>query len=102
MAMKTSSLPRDTRWLFPEYDFNSIDLEHHAGVIIERLLERGSWEQVHWLFSTYGEPRVADWVKHHGFRLLSRQSFALWRLSLGIKDYNAPEWAEEAKKFEPA
>lgn len=100
--MKTSSLPSDMRWLFPEYDFVTIDLEHHAGVIIERVLERGSWEQLRWLFDTYSESRVADWVKQHGFRLLSRHSFALWRLSLGIKDYTAPEWAQEAKAFEPA
>jgi len=102
MTEKTSSLQSDMRWLFPEYDFNTIDLEHHAGVIIERILERGSWEQLRWLFSTYSEPRVGDWVKGHGFRLLSKQSFALWRLALHIEEYYAPEWAEEAKAFEPA
>ena len=38
-------LPADTAWLFPEYDFEQMDLKHHQGVIIERFLERGTWEQ---------------------------------------------------------
>jgi hypothetical protein len=47
--------------------------------------------------NTCGEQVVADWVRKHGFRLLSRRSFALWRLTLGVKDFQAPEWAAAAK-----
>ncbi|HNS50405.1 MAG TPA: hypothetical protein PKO09_04405 [Anaerolineae bacterium] len=83
-------LPGATAWLFSEYDFASIDLEEHRGVIIERLLERGTWEQLRWLFSTHGEDPVAEGVCRHGLRLLSRRSFALWRQALGVKTYEAP------------
>jgi len=95
-----NQLPPDTAWLFPEYDFDEMDLEHHRGVIIERILERGTWEQLSWLFATYGEAGVATWVRRHGFRLLSKRSFALWRLALGVVDYEAPEWAVAAKEME--
>jgi len=91
-------LPADTAWLFAEYDFDTIDIENHKSVIIERILERGTWDQLRWLFATYDEAKVAEWVRRHGFRLLSRRSFALWRLSLGITDYVAPEWAVEANE----
>ena len=94
-------LPATTAWLFPEYDFAEMDSERHAGVIIERVLEHGSWAELRWLFAYYGQPRVAEWVRQHGFRLLSKRSFALWRLALGIDDYVAPDWAREAKAFEP-
>jgi hypothetical protein len=77
-----------------------MDLERHRSVVIERVLERGTWEQLRWLFATYGEACVAEWVRRHGFRLLSKRSFALWRLALGITDYVAPEWAVEAKRME--
>lgn len=93
-------LPADTAWLFPEYDFESVDTEHHSGVIIERLLERGTWEQLRWLFGAYGEDRVAEWVQRHGFRLLSKRSFALWCLALGVTDYASPAWAIEARSME--
>lgn len=90
-------LPASMAWLFPEYDWATLDVERHSGVIIERLLERGTWQQLRWLFSIYGEARVAEWVRRHGFRLLSRRSFALWRLALGVDDFCAPDWAREAR-----
>ena len=46
-------------------------------MIIERLLERGTWEQVRWLYAVYGEERVAERAQRHGYRLLSKRSFAL-------------------------
>jgi hypothetical protein len=94
------ALPDDTAWLFPEYDFAAVDLKRHQGVIIERILERGTWEQLRWLFSTYGEDMVTEWVKQHGYRLLSKRSFALWRLVLGITGYKTPRWAVQAKEME--
>lgn len=99
--LSENNLPIDSAWLFPEYDFERMNLEDYRGVIIERILERGSWGQIRWLFESYGESLVADWVRKHGFRLLSKRSFALWRLSLGIEDNSAPAWAITAKEMEP-
>lgn len=93
------TIPPSAAWLFPEYEFADMDTEKHAGVIIERVLERGSWEELRWLFARYGELRVAEWVRRHGFRLLSKRSFALWRLVLGVDDFTAPEWARQAKEL---
>ncbi len=101
LPLSKGRLPPDAEWLFPEYDSKAIDLEQHKGVIIERFLERGTWEQLRWLFATYGEDGVAEWVRKHGFRLLSKRSFALWRLVLKIPTYDAPEWAATAKRMEP-
>ena len=99
-VLAANDLPADADWLFPEYDFETMDPESHRGVIIERILERGTWQQLRWLFATYGEDKVADWVRQHGFRLLSRRSFSLWRLALDVTEYQAPEWAIAAKKME--
>ena len=101
MTEANLELSPDLEWLFPEYDFAEVELESHQGVIIERVLERGSWEQVRWLFKAYGENIVAEWVRKHGFRLLSKRSFALWKLALNITEVRAPEWAIEAKAMEP-
>jgi hypothetical protein len=101
-------LPADSAWLFPEYDIDQIEhdidqieLRQYSGVIIERILERGSQEQLQWLFRTYGEPAVADWVRRHGFRLLSKRSFTLWRLALDVAEFDAPDWAIVAKADSP-
>ena len=91
------AMPADSAWLFPEYDADEMDLVQHRGVIIERILERGSQNQLRWLFCTYGEAAVADWVRRHGFRLLSKRSFALWRLALDVREIDIPTWAVAAK-----
>lgn len=91
-------MPPDMAWLFPEYALAEMGLQTHRGVIIERILERGSWEQVRWLFAVYGETAVTRWVQKHGFRLLTKRSFALWQLALDIETYEAPDWAVAAKQ----
>lgn len=101
LLIAKNNLPMDSAWLFPEYDFENMNLEDYQGVIIERILERGTWAQTRWLFKSYGETKVAEWVRKHGFRLLSKRSFALWRLSLRIKEYYAPPWVVLAKEMEP-
>jgi hypothetical protein len=93
-----NGLPPDLEWLFPEYNFQAMQVEEYRSVIIERVLEKGSWEQLRWLFAVYGELQVAEWVRRHGFRRLSRRSFALWRLALGVEDYFALDWMRQAKE----
>jgi hypothetical protein len=100
LAQNQHHLPDDSAWLFPEYDWEILDPQQHQSVIIERVLERGTWEQLGWLFAAYGEERVAEWVRRHGFRLLSKRSFALWRLALGVTNVVTPGWALEARKGE--
>lgn len=102
MAEDRPEFAPDMAWLFPEYDFGKMTLDGHRGVIIERVLERGSWAQVRWLFATYGEADVATWIRKHGFRLLTKRSFAMWRVALDIEDFEAPDWAIEAKQFPEA
>ena len=78
-----------------------MDPQHHRSAIIERILERGSWDQPRWLFVAYGEAGVDELVRRHGFRLMSSRSSTLWGLALSVTDYVAPEWAVEAKRMEP-
>lgn len=92
-SLTPNKLPKDSEWLFPEYDPHRLHPQKHAGIIIERILEKGSWEQIQWLFNRYGESTVTEWVKKHGFRLLSKRSFALWRVTLSIEEYAVPDWA---------
>lgn len=99
MAGKPGDFPPDMEWLFPEYDFETIDIETHAGIIIERVLDRGSWDQLRWLFKTYSEEQIADWVAKHGFRLLSKGSFYLWRAALNIHEFTTLDWSSEARSL---
>ncbi len=92
--MKRKTLPESTAWLFPEYDFGKMDDEGYASVIIERILERGTWDELRWLFARYGRQRVTAWVRRYGYRGLSPYSFDYWRWVLGIKRYKLPPWGK--------
>jgi hypothetical protein len=99
VKLARNGLPETSDWLFPEHDFERMEPKAYAATIMERILERGTWAEVNWLFEYYGERRVKDWVRQHGFRGLSRRSFALWRLVLDIKRYRAPVWAKADKAW---
>ena len=88
-----SDLPVSTAWLFPEYNFATMDVRKHRYVIMERILERGDWNEVNWLFEQYHTRGVRAWIRRWGFRALSRQSFALWKLVLHIRPFDATAWA---------
>ncbi len=96
-TLAPNGLPQSTDWLFPEYEFARMNPDEYAGVVIERILDRGSWPEINWLFDFYGEGHITEWVRQHGFRLLSPRSFALWRLNLNIENFIAPDWAVEAR-----
>ena len=87
-----NGLPVSSAWLFPEYDFARMAPTEYAGVIIERILDRGEQEEIDWLFKQYGKRRVAQWVRQHGYRLLNYDMFVHWRTKLGIKRYTVPPW----------
>ncbi|MBI2976450.1 MAG: hypothetical protein HYY33_05815, partial [Chloroflexi bacterium] len=80
-----NGLPADSQWLFPEYDFGLMNTEQFAGVIIERVLERGSIAQTRWLLGCYGKRRIAAWVRRYGYRRLSHKVSEYWRWVFGIK-----------------
>lgn len=95
--VKRKTLPQSTTWLFPEYDFANVNPRRDRDVIMERILERGTWSEVNWLFDYYGERDVRDWVRQRGYRALTRRSFALWRLMLNIRRFRLPPWGASDK-----
>jgi hypothetical protein len=62
-------------------------VESRESVVVERILERGSWGQLCWLFATYGEAGVAEWVWFStDVRLLTPEREAIRRALDGIGD----------------
>lgn len=94
MATTTNNLPPSTAWLFPEYPFAQMDTHNYANVIIERVLARGSWEQIRWLFDQYERDTIKQWVQQHGYRRLDKRAFHYWCWMLGVTDYQIPPWEQ--------
>ena len=77
-------LPVGLKPYFQEYDIRTIDIDLDADLIIQRTLEYGTWEEVRWLFITYGSSRIPTFVRERGERMLSSITFNYWRKLLGI------------------
>ena len=87
-----NGLPVSTRWLFPEYQFEQMNPKEYTSVIIERILNRGSWAEIRWLFTRYQKSQISEWISQYGYRRLDRRAFHYWRWILGIDHYRLPPW----------
>lgn len=69
--MKSNLLSRE---LFPEYNIKNLDIKKDKFVIINKILEYGSLQQVRRLFKTYRFTEIKEFVIKHGMRKLSLKS----------------------------
>ena len=92
VELAPNGLPKTSAWLFPEYDFAHMNPDGYASVVIERILNRGSWAEISWLLARYGKRDIAKWIRQHGYRRLDRRAFEYSRWMLGIKQYRVPPW----------
>jgi hypothetical protein len=84
-----TSIPRSLWSHFQEYDPQALDLQQDANLIIQRTLEFGDWDDLRWLFRSYGKPRIRQFVRQYGERWLSPVTFNYWRKFLGIRRWRS-------------
>lgn len=79
-AGATHALPDLIRPLFHNYRADCIDTVRDTRWIILTILSRGDWDQLRWLFSTYGWQRVEVVVRDDmaGLQTLPRSVANLW------------------------
>jgi hypothetical protein len=85
--MSDNDIPSGLRPHFQEYDVATLDLDRDANLIIQRTLEFGTWEEIRWLFQTYGAERIRTFIREWGERLLSPVTFNYWRKLLRIRKW---------------
>jgi hypothetical protein len=79
-------IPASLYPFFQEYDPAQFELERSAGTIIERVLQYGNRNEIRWLFSTYSQQQVADWVQQWGSYGLPEPHLTFWRLVLVLPE----------------
>ena len=87
-------LPKSFARFFQDYDFERMDVDSYSKIIIERTLELGIWEELHWLFHHYGVQRIIEYIQQYGHRRLSKVTFNYWRKLLEIKEYRQAPFTE--------
>ena len=78
-----AEIPDDVTRLFWEVDPASVDLERHRDYVMERVMNRGTWEAMQWLRRTYSPAVIADFLDRKGVRLVAPRERAYWALVSG-------------------
>lgn len=78
---------------FQEYKLEKLDVGRDANLIIQRTLEFGTWNEIRWLFRTYGAQRIRRFLSELGERGLSRVAFNYWRRLLRVNCWRKSPFA---------
>jgi hypothetical protein len=81
------AIPAGLKPYFQEYDPADLNLEKDANLIIQRVLDFGTWDEVRWLFRLYGKERIRLFLRRYGERMLRPVAFQYWRKLLGIRKW---------------
>jgi len=86
-----AGIPVSLRPFFQEYVLEDLDPERSASIVIERTLAWGGVPELRWLLIRYGRERLAEWVRHAGWRCLPRRRFKYWLCFFDLSDYESGE-----------
>jgi len=98
--MSNNSLPECLHPLFWEYDIATIETQLHGQLIMERIMERGSWAAMQWLRENFTLDSLRDFLKQRGKRVLPLRELNYWALICGVPGRTRRQWLvwREAKK----
>jgi hypothetical protein len=79
-------IPSTLAPFFQEYDFEKLDPNTSAALIIERTLQFGNRAEINWLFTQYSRAQISDWFKRYAQERLPNPHNAFWRIILEIQE----------------
>ena len=82
----SQSIPPTLAPFFQEYDFEKLDPQTAAPLIIERTLQFGNRAEIHWLFTQYTRAQIVSWFKKYAKERLPNPHNTFWRIILEIKE----------------
>jgi hypothetical protein len=80
------SIPLTLAPFFQEYDIAKLNLQTDSHTIIERILQFGNRAELHWLFNTYQQEQITEWVIRFGKDKLPQPHRTFWQIILEIKE----------------
>ncbi|OHB78749.1 MAG: hypothetical protein A2Z25_11810 [Planctomycetes bacterium RBG_16_55_9] len=91
-------VPEFLRPLFWEYNVRQMDVRKHADAIMDRIMERGTWDAMCWLRKVYDSDQIVSYLKRRGMRVLPPREMNYWALVSGVPQDQRTAWMQEARK----
>jgi len=81
------SLPKNLQSALWSYDLKRFNIrnEKDRKIIIEQVLNHGTWEQLKWLFKTYSEKEIKEVVKSPSRGTWQEDAMNYWTRYFGLK-----------------
>jgi len=81
-----------------EYSLDEVPAgERWEKTIIERVMQRGCWEDMRWLLRTFDRSRLRSFLKNRGRRVLAPREIRFWARICGVPDNDQEVWVREAR-----
>lgn len=71
-----------------------MDTETYFPVVVERILNRGSWADIRWLLQTYEQTALVEWIRRYGYRRLDKRALHFWCWIFDIQNVQKPPWEQ--------
>jgi hypothetical protein len=71
---------------FQEYDLAKMNPQTDSHTIIERVLQFGNRAEVRWMFTTYSQGQITEWVRKFGNEKLPQPHRAFWKIVLDVEE----------------
>jgi hypothetical protein len=81
-----TTIPTTLAPFFQEYDFLALNPQRDLHTIIERVLQFGNRAEIRWLFDTYSEKEIVNWVRQFAADKLPQPHRAFWQVVLEISE----------------
>lgn len=66
-------------------------------VIMERVMERGRWDDMRWLVAQFGRERLGQYLRERGHRVLPPRELRFWAMVSRVPDAMADDWVRAAR-----
>lgn len=91
-------VPGDIEQLLWEYDLDGVDSwTELPDAVIERVMARGGWSEMQWLFREVGAERLRSYLERRGARVLPPREVAFWGLACSVPDALVQEWVIQSR-----
>jgi hypothetical protein len=96
-------IPATVRGLLWEYDLDALAAdEQWQQAVIERVMQRGTWEQMRWLARSFDRATLAAFLGRRGRRALAPRELRFWLTMTGVDPALCDAWVVEARAREQA
>jgi hypothetical protein len=98
--MEIPATVRSLLWEYSLGETTSGDRWHST--IIERVMQRGCWDDMLWLLRAFDQGRLRVFLEHRGRRALAPREVRFWARICGVPDDQQNTWVREARERERA